>query len=136
MYEDVLIAADTSEGTKEATKHGLAIAEELGATVHVLSVAAEEHRDHLRFDPEEEAHEAIELVERAAEDRSVILKTAVREGVPEDEILGYVDENDVDVVVLGTHGRSGLDRIISGSVAEAVGRESPAPVLTVGVNGE
>jgi len=54
----------------------------------------------------------------------------VRVGIPVDEILQVVDEQKADVVVMGTHGRTGLRHLIAGSVAERVVRGSPVPVLT------
>jgi nucleotide-binding universal stress UspA family protein len=52
-------------------------------------------------------------------------------GDPADEILSYVDENESDLVVIATHGRSGLDRLLLGSVTERVLRRSPSPVFVV-----
>lgn len=57
--------------------------------------------------------------------------TEVVEGNPHEKILEYVSEHDIDMVVMGTHGRTGLDRALMGSVAERVVRRSPVPVLTV-----
>ncbi len=55
----------------------------------------------------------------------------VAEGLPADEILAHARDADVDLVVMGTHGRTGLSRLLFGSVAEAVMRRSPVPILTV-----
>jgi nucleotide-binding universal stress UspA family protein len=57
--------------------------------------------------------------------------TEVVGGNPHEAILDYVADRGIDVVVMGTHGRTGLDRAVMGSVAERVVRRSPAPVLTV-----
>nr|WP_306060130.1 universal stress protein [Natronococcus sp. AD5] len=57
--------------------------------------------------------------------------TEIRKGEPSQEILAYSEENDIDVIVGGTHGRSGLDHVTIGSVAERVVRGAPIPVLTV-----
>ncbi|MEF8863154.1 MAG: universal stress protein [Haloarculaceae archaeon] len=57
--------------------------------------------------------------------------TEIVEGDPHGEILEYVSEHDIDLVVMGTHGRTGTDRIVMRSVAERVVRRSPVPVLTV-----
>ena len=80
---------------------------------------------------EAEAYGA-DLVERVA-DRfgDVPTRTAVRSGNPHEAILDYTDEHDVDLVVMGTHGRTGLDRYLLGSVTEKVVRTSDVPVLTV-----
>lgn len=62
---------------------------------------------------------------------TTVLETAVETGSPARTILKYVDENDVDHIVMGSHGRSGVARILLGSVAETVTRRSPVPVTTV-----
>jgi nucleotide-binding universal stress UspA family protein len=58
-------------------------------------------------------------------------KTKVVAGDPSDEILNYISEHGIDLVVMGTHGRKGLDKIIFGSVAERVVKASPVPVMVV-----
>jgi len=55
----------------------------------------------------------------------------VVQGDPAEEILKYVESEKVDLVIMGTHGRKGLDRILFGSVANEVVKRSPAPVLTI-----
>jgi nucleotide-binding universal stress UspA family protein len=57
--------------------------------------------------------------------------TAVATGTPHTEILEYADEHDVDLVVMGTHGRTGVERHLLGSVTEKVVRMADAPVVTV-----
>lgn len=59
------------------------------------------------------------------------LKTAVVQGDPAEEILKYVEGEQIDLVIMGTHGRKGLDRVLFGSVADEVVKRSPVPVLTI-----
>jgi len=61
--------------------------------------------------------------------------TAVERGIPHETVLEYAVANDVDLVVMGTHCRTGLDRVLLGSVAERVVRRSPVPVLVVRAGG-
>ncbi|MDS0282701.1 universal stress protein [Haloarcula onubensis] len=61
----------------------------------------------------------------------VAVETAVVTGTPYERILDYADEHGVDLVVMGTHGRTGLDRYLLGSVTEKVVRTADVPVLTV-----
>jgi nucleotide-binding universal stress UspA family protein len=78
-----------------------------------------------------EAH-GTDIVEAAAERfGDVRTRTAVRAGNPYRVILDYAGANDVDLVVMGTHGRTGLDRYLLGSVTEKVVRTADVPVLTV-----
>jgi nucleotide-binding universal stress UspA family protein len=80
---------------------------------------------------------ATELVEDVASRLdAVTTRTAVRTGTPHEAILEYAAENDVDVVVMGTHGRTGLDRYLLGSVTEKTVRTADVPVLTVRGAGE
>ena len=134
MYQDVLIPTDGSDGTHQAIKHGIALALDLEATVHALSVvesAGAIARDQLRVDPETEAETALESVEEAAEGADLEVTSTTREGVPAEEILAYASENDVDMIVMATHGRTGLDHVLMGSVAEQVVRNASVPVVTV-----
>ena len=59
------------------------------------------------------------------------VKTFVRVGNPVDEILQFIDEEKIDIIVMGTHGRTGIRHLIAGSVAERIVRASKVPVLTV-----
>ena len=56
---------------------------------------------------------------------------AIRKGKPFLEIIRFAKENDIDLIIIGTHGRSGLEHIIFGSTAEKVVRKAPCPVLSV-----
>lgn len=81
---------------------------------------------------EQYAEEARALVEDAAtEFEAAETVTAVRSGDPHEAILEYVTDNDVNLIVMGTHGRTGLDRYLIGSVTEKVVRLSDVPVVTV-----
>src|SRR5262249_25872031 len=76
-----------------------------------------------------EAHLA-DLISRLAKD-GVVATSSVRVGKPVDEIVRFVDGNGIDLVIMGTHGRSGLAHLLVGSVAERVVRTCKAPVLTI-----
>ena len=124
MYDDVLIATDGSEVATDAALQGIDVATTLEATVHVLSVADDGDRTR---------HEGfVEAIATEATDVGRPVETAVRAGRPSREIIAYAEEAGVDLLVLGTHGRTGLEQVLLGSVALEVIRESPLPVLTVG----
>ncbi|EMA35128.1 universal stress protein [Halobiforma nitratireducens] len=136
MYQDLLLATDGSEGARRATEHAIELTRQLEATLHVMSVAEEgphstEQRDELRADAEGEAREAVEEAARRAEDAGLETTTRVRHGVPQEEVVDVAKTNPIDAVVVGTVGRSGLDKILLGSVAEEIVRNSPVPVVTV-----
>jgi nucleotide-binding universal stress UspA family protein len=72
-----------------------------------------------------------EMAERAARESDVLVETEVREGRTVSEILGLAGGLPADLLVIGTHGRSGFERWLLGSVTEKVMRKAPCPVLTV-----
>ncbi|SFB97429.1 Nucleotide-binding universal stress protein, UspA family [Halobiforma haloterrestris] len=78
-----------------------------------------------------EASERLETAEAIATDRDRPLETDVAIGSPAQEIIEYAEESDFDHVVMGSHGRSGVTRILLGSVAEVVVRHSSVPVTVV-----
>ena len=89
-----------------------------------------------RSDPDETRSELLsqskERVLAAADQfEGVETVTAIEEGSPHSVILEYIDENDIDLVVMGTHGRTGVERYLLGSVAEKVVRMADPPVVTV-----
>lgn len=142
MYSRILVPTDGSAEVERAIEHALDLAEVHGATVHALYVvntasyaglpmetAWEGVDELLRSD----ATDAVETVAERAEARSVPVETSVVEGTPSRCIVREAEENDCDVIVMGTHGRGGIDRLLLGSVAEKVVRASNLPVLTVSV---
>ncbi|ARS91125.1 universal stress protein [Natrarchaeobaculum aegyptiacum] len=136
MYQDVLVPTDGSDGTREPLSHGLAVADRFDATVHALSVVPD---GPFGADGEaaiETANRAVERVDTEAQQAGLETVTAVERGVPHEEILAYVADNDVDMIVMGTQGRTGLDRVLLGSVAERVLRLADVPVVTVRSTGD
>ncbi|WP_416839278.1 universal stress protein [Haloferax sp. DFSO52] len=138
MYEDILIPTDGSVGTGRALEHALELAGP-ESTIHVLSVV--DQRVYLAAGGDQQdaviqslRDDAIEAVEACAEEcrETCETTTAVREGVPHRIILEYADEHDIDVIVMGTHGRTGRDKLTSlGSVTERVVENAKRPVLVV-----
>jgi nucleotide-binding universal stress UspA family protein len=145
MYDAILLPTDGSEGTDAAAKHAGDLAEQYDATVHVLSVTDTRNRFESPSSgiapevwDEAEAERAEAAVEEAATalPASVALERVTRSGVPGTELLAYVEEADIDLIVMATHGRTGLDHYLIGSLTERTVRKSPVPVLTVGLDQE
>lgn len=125
----ILLPTDFSKFSGEATKYACALAEQFGAELHVLHVLeAQETAYPELMEPVEKALAQV-LNPKWAEGRKVVKATA--QGPAFLEIIKYAREHDIDLIVLGTHGRSGLVHVLVGSVAERVVRKSPCPVLTV-----
>jgi nucleotide-binding universal stress UspA family protein len=133
----ILAPTDFSEYSGEAMRYACGLAEKFDAELHLLHVL-EMHASStpvfaggLALTPHvQESHEAAEkALLQVANDRKAIRATAV--GPPFLEILRYAKDNDIDLIVMGTHGRTGLVHVLLGSVAERVVRKSSCPVLTV-----
>lgn len=140
MYEDILVPTDGSKGTDDAVEHALDIADKYGATVHALYVVntsaystlpADSNWESITAALEEEGEQATGEIAGRVEETHVDTVTAVEDGVPHKKIMSYADENEIDMIVMGTHGKTGLDRLLLGSVTEKIVRTSEIPVLTV-----
>lgn len=144
MYDTILIPTDGSEGVEAAIEEGIDLARVTDATVHVLSVVDDRRYGTipdaewvgLHEALESESERAVESVAGQATRSNVETVTAVEEGPPADWIIKYADTNDIDCIVMGTHGRSGLDRLLLGSVTETVIRRTSIPVHIVRVEDE
>jgi nucleotide-binding universal stress UspA family protein len=141
MYDSILVPTDGSEGARAATRHAMNLATAFDSEVHLLSVVnpsiyssdladmdfpAGEHRKAL----EEHATEAVEALEALLDERDLTYRTAIEEGVPYEAIPAYAEDHAIDLLSMGTHGRTGFDRLLVGSVTERVVRTSSVPVLT------
>jgi len=145
MYDRILVPTDGSAGVERAVEHAARLALAHDATLHAVYVVNtasfaslpmetswEGVSDMLREDGEE----ALERVERIARGHGVPVDSTVIDGSPSREIVRYASENGIDLVVMGTQGRGGIDRLLLGSVAERVVRSAPMPVLTVRLGGQ
>lgn len=139
-YGDILVPTDGSGGVQESVSAAVELAERAGATVHALYVV--DTRIGKRFadavwpgkELRVEGEKAVASIEGAAHRADLDAETAVRRGVPAEEILDYADEHGIDLVVMGTHGRSGPERAVVGSTTEHVLRSADVPVLVVRAN--
>lgn len=128
----ILFATDFSDCAQAALPHAIAFAEAYDAELHMLHClvlhSGQPVPDDEPFEGEEEAREALG---RAAQ-RGGSVRHEVRRGIaPAPAILDYADEHGIDLIVIGSHGRRGVRRLLLGSVAEEVARLSACPVLTV-----
>ncbi|QLD85623.1 universal stress protein [Natronomonas halophila] len=137
MYDRILLPTDGSDATNPAVDEAIGLARETGAELHVLFVvedipyAPEMMDDQVEGQLREIGEDAIQDIRERASEEGVEVVSALREGAPHNSILGYADEEGIDAIVMGTHGRSGLDRYLLGSVTERVVRTADVPVLTV-----
>lgn len=137
-----MVPTDGSEGTRSVVEHAIDLARSYDAALHTIYVidtnAGIDSSVPGTFAALEDAGEnAIEEVIRQAEAAGVkTIEAVVAQGTPHQAILDYVNEYDVDLVVMGTHGRTGLDRYLVGSVTEKLVRHFDGPVLTVCLSAE
>ena len=133
-YEDILVGTDGSETASIAVRHAISLADGIDDTVYVVSVA-DPGTNPLAFGVETVA-EMEEATERAVDEMRAHMgegdvRAAVRRGTPTDELLAYADERDVDAIVLGRSGQSGLAERVTGSTADGVVRRATRPVVLV-----
>jgi nucleotide-binding universal stress UspA family protein len=139
----VLVPTDFSEASESALRYGKAMAEAFGASLHVVHVmedllahawAAEVYvssMPQLRDEIEKESRQRLGALLTDAERKTFRAETALLAGNPFLEIIRYAKAHEVDLIVMGTHGRGPIAHMLLGSVAEKVVRKSPCPVLTV-----
>ncbi|WP_372480865.1 universal stress protein (plasmid) [Halomicrobium sp. HM KBTZ05] len=132
MFDDILVPTDGSTCAAVALSAAEAMAKRYGATIHLLSVADARIEDHTVGDESQHAaHEAIVRDARENLSAEIGVVEAVERGLPHEAIVEYADEASVDLVIMGTHGRTGVQRYVLGSVTEKVLRLAETPVLTV-----
>ncbi len=136
-FKKVLIAVDSDAVAVHAAEVGVELAKAVGGQVALISVidrsaveaaAPEFPREELLAEVREHAAQVLaDLGPRLAPDG----ETFSPEGHPGEEIVGAAKTWGADLIVIGSHGRGGLGRVLLGSVAEAVMRHAPCPVLVV-----
>lgn len=140
----ILFPADFSRCGGQALDHAIHLAERHGAELHMLHAIVllqdDPHSPSHHFPDLEEIHER--LVKLAKSEMNKALKPRKTKGIKitmeqergisaAETILGYAGDKDIDLIVMGTHGRRGLGHLLLGSVAEEVVRHAPCPVMTV-----
>lgn len=141
FFKKILVATDGSENARRAASYGVNIAKATGAEVHALYIISTQHAVTTRTVMGwSEAFEeylankggvAIADVEKLGKEAGVKVEPVFLKGIPADKILNYAEENNIDLIVMGTHGLTGIKRFLIGSVAESVVRHSKAPVMVI-----
>ncbi len=140
LFRKILIATDGSEYTKRAVDHGIDLAKSTEAKLYAIYVIDTAAFASIPMDAawesmyellKQEGDEATRYVADKSEVDGLEVERLTIEGHPAEEIIKYAEKNSVDLIVMGTLGKSGLDRFLLGSVAEKVVRNSKIPVLVV-----
>lgn len=138
LFERILIATDGSEKNRPAVRKGLEIARLCGSTLYAIYVIDETLMTSAQMDVltddvyvklKAEGEEAIEQVKRLADGTAV--EGLLLSGTPAHVITDFAVKNKVDLIVVGSQGKSGLERIILGSIAENIIRMADCMVLVV-----
>ena len=144
MYKKILVPLDGSELAEKVLPHAVALAKGSGAEVTLLSVvqlslgftgakleaipeAAAERKAALRA----EAMQYLEKIQRDLKDQGILAHTVALDGDAAGQIISHAEREGFDLVAMATHGRSGIDRFIMGSIAEKVVRGTLKPVLLI-----
>lgn len=148
-FESILVPLDFSDCSREALKHARDLVDKFGSKLHVLHVihdlstelpdfgmglAFPAFLEDLSSKQEELEEAALNALAREVDpawQKGKHVTLATRQGPPFVEIVRYAREHAIGLIVMGTHGRSGLTHALLGSVTEKVLRKAPCPVLTV-----
>lgn len=138
MYDAILLPTDGSDAAEVAIDHAIGQAVAFDATLHTVFVVElattapmQITLDRVVEQLEADGEAAVSRIADAAAEAGVDVVTSVEHGLADEAIVDYVEERDIDLVVMSTHGRRGIDRRLLGSVTERVVRTCPVPVLAV-----
>lgn len=140
-----MIATDGSDCSKLAVDKGIELAQLSGGTVYVVYVVSTAYLSmdgdyFMGMNPYWESiqeawkiqgQQAVNYVKDLGEMKGINVESVLLEGNPSDELIRYAEKNEIDIIVMGTLGKTGLDRLLLGSVAGNVVRHSKAPVMVV-----
>lgn len=144
IFRKIMVATDGSELVKKAVDTAIEMSKLSQAKLYALHVIPlgdfysamppsidaewiEVMEEHLKI----EAEKALAYVENAGKTANIEVESVTLEGNPAVEIVDFAEKNDIDLIIMGTHGKSGIQRILIGSVAENVVRHSKKPVLVI-----
>ncbi|PAV14373.1 universal stress protein [Methanosarcina spelaei] len=146
-FKKMMIATDGSDCSRLAAEKGIELARLSGGTVYAVCVVSTTslsmYMDYLSstgMNPyweliyeglKKQAQQAVDYVKGLGEKKGIDVESIVLEGDPADELIRYAEENGMDLIVMGTLGRTGIERLLLGSVAGNVVRHSKVPVMVV-----
>jgi nucleotide-binding universal stress UspA family protein len=146
-FKKIMIATDGSDYSKLAAEKGIELARLSRGTVYAVCVVSTaslsmygDYFSSMGVNPyweliyeslKNQAQQAVDSVKGLGEIKGINVESVLLEGHPADELIRYAEENGMDIIVMGTLGRTGIDRLLLGSVAGNVVRHSKVPVMVV-----
>ena len=136
--KNILVTTDFSDYSAAALDHALSLALEYRSSVFLLH-GVEDHlmgrrkslKNSMKISVDKPNQQNMkEFVQKHVDDY-LFIEPFIRHGVPHEQILRFAREKNIDLIVIATHGRTGLNHILMGSIAETIVRLSPVPVLSV-----
>jgi nucleotide-binding universal stress UspA family protein len=142
MFKRILVPTDGSAGAYEALNCAVAIARKFESELHILYVVeppamlTAPYSESVLMDVLQAGREAgeralAEATETVRKSGTSRVQSSTIEGQPAEQIVAYSKDNEIDLIVMGTHGRRGINRLLLGSIAEEVVRTALVPVMTV-----
>lgn len=135
-WKNILVATDGSANSESAVTHAISVAIEYGSKINAVSVAHTNEEmialapEHIRY-LVDKCMEYLEKVRQRCEENGVPVETFVREGEPHAQITTLANEIDASIIIMGTQGRKGLNRLLMGSVTERTIGYARCPVLII-----
>ncbi len=140
-FKKILIPTDYSEISIVAIEYALSFSRLFGARVFLLHTldtipvlalqTVDLTTETVIFETERNARDDLHLFAVSKIGEIANLVEVIRKGIADEEIVKFAKEEDIDLIIMATHGRSGLSHVLMGSVAEKVIQQSPVPVLTI-----
>jgi len=147
-YKKIMIATDGSDCANLAIEKGMELARLSGGTVYAVYVMSTAYLptmdssayffvdtnpswESIREALKNQGQQAVNYIKKLGETKGIKVESILLEGYPSDELIRYAEENEMDIVVMGTLGKTGVNRILLGSVAGNLVRHSKIPVMVV-----
>lgn len=141
IFKKILVATDGSVTAEKAASHAINLSKMTGAEIHALYVISTGYSvttrsvkgwtDEFEEGLAKRGRIAICYIEQLGKEAGIIVKPVLIKGIPAEEILTYAEKNDMDLIVMGTKGLTGIEKLLLGSVAENVLRHSKVPVMII-----
>lgn len=135
-WSNILVATDGSKNSESAIEHAIAVAHEKRSRITAISVVQTDE-EMIALAPEhiqtlvEKSLKYLEEIKKRCNEKGVAVETFVREGEPHDQIIRLADEVGATLIIMGTHGRKGIKRLLMGSVTERTIGYARCPVLII-----